>query len=98
MAGAMSELGKSIDDIVKMVDHSLNNLGTIGVSLSSCSLPGSGPLFTLDANEIEVGLGVHGEPGVERRKLTDAKHVIDQMMSILTDEGNQNSVKLVKSK
>ena len=43
--------------------------GTIGLSLSPCSVPGRGPSFTLQADEMELGLGIHGEAGVRRMKV-----------------------------
>lgn len=45
-------------------------LGSIGLSLTPCSIPGSGPNFKLDDDEVELGLGVHGEAGVTRMKVS----------------------------
>ena len=44
-------------------------MGTIGLSLSPCVVPGAGPSFTLAADEMELGLGIHGEAGVRRMKV-----------------------------
>lgn len=52
-------------------------IGTLGVSLSACSIPGKEPMFMLGPDEMELGLGIHGEPGSERTKLLNAKAVID---------------------
>ncbi|KAG1714028.1 Triokinase/FMN cyclase [Nymphon striatum] len=70
ISGAMAESGKSLDEIVDYVEKILPNLGTIGVSLSSCIPPGSSETFKLDEDHMELGLGIHGEPGVSRLKST----------------------------
>ena len=46
--------------------------GTIGLSLSPCSVPGSGPSFQLATDEMELGLGIHGEAGVRRMKVRNS--------------------------
>ncbi|CAG2053598.1 unnamed protein product [Timema podura] len=70
ITGAMSEEGKSLREIKATAIEVNNSMATIGVSLSACSLPGSGPLFQVAADEMELGLGVHGEAGKQKLKVT----------------------------
>jgi dihydroxyacetone kinase len=69
MAGALAEQGASLEEIITELRAASESLGSIGVCLSPCSLPGQPPLFSLGPDEIELGLGVHGEAGVERMKV-----------------------------
>ena len=64
-------------------------LGSMGVALGSCTLPAVGrPSFTLEPDEIELGLGIHGEPGVVREKLVDAAALVERLLAtILEDRG-----------
>lgn len=75
IAGAMAEAGKNLDEILNILNNKIMpNLGTIGLSLGPCILPGrSEPSFSLANDEMELGLGVHGEAGVKRIKLSSAK-------------------------
>uniref|UniRef100_A0A2C9M2E0 Triokinase/FMN cyclase n=1 Tax=Biomphalaria glabrata TaxID=6526 RepID=A0A2C9M2E0_BIOGL len=81
IAGAMSEQGKSLEDIVSYLNLVKSFLGTIGLSLSPCSVPGSGPSFSLQSDEMELGLGVHGEAGVRRMKIQTAREAVKTMMN-----------------
>lgn len=58
--------------------------GTFGVSLYPCALPGKPPIFDLPAGEMELGLGIHGEPGLERTKQTLAKDIVASVLEKLT--------------
>ncbi|MCL6444038.1 MAG: dihydroxyacetone kinase subunit DhaK [Alicyclobacillus sp.] len=81
VAGAAADMGLSLDE-VKMAAQSANaNTRTMGVALSACQVPGtSSPTFKLDDDEIEVGLGIHGEPGVEKGQLQPADKVVDGLV------------------
>ncbi len=60
---------------------------TRGVALSSCHLPGAAaPNFTIADDEIELGMGIHGEPGIWRRKIRPADELVDEMMGMLLAE------------
>lgn len=86
IAGALAEQGKSLEEIVKVVEFASNNMGTIGVSLSACSVPGTGPSFFLAETDMEVGLGAHGEAGVERIKIMPADETVEYMLNMMTDK------------
>ena len=86
IAGAMSEQGKNLDEILNMLNTKVSpNLGTIGLSLGPCIVPGrTQPSFTLNEDEMELGLGIHGESGVRRVKLASAKQTVEMMLNHMT--------------
>ena len=66
-AGAASEKGYSLEEVVRVANKMNDVTRTMGVGLSPCSLPQTGqPSFELEADEMEIGLGHHGEPGIEK--------------------------------
>lgn len=85
IAGALAEEGKLLEEITQVAKAAANAMGTIGVSLAPCSLPGSGPSFHLGSDEMELGLGIHGEPGVKRVKVEKADVVVKTMIDHMTD-------------
>merc|ERR1712223_115360 len=87
IAGAMAEQGKSIDEILDMLSTKVApHLGTIGLSLGPCIVPGRPrPSFTLGEDQMELGLGVHGEAGVKRIKVESAKESVRIMLSHMTN-------------
>ncbi|KAB1272442.1 Triokinase/FMN cyclase [Camelus dromedarius] len=66
--------------------------GTLGVSLASCSVPGSKPTFELSADEVELGLGIHGEAGVHRIKMATADKIVAIMLDHMTNSSNVSHV------
>lgn len=87
IAGAMAEQGKSLDEILDVLNHKvINNMGTIGLSLSPCIVPGrTESSFKLAPDEMELGLGVHGEAGIKRIKLMSAKDSVKIMLAHMTN-------------
>ena len=87
IAGAMAEQGKSLDEILDMLSTKVApHLGTIGLSLGPCILPGrTTSSFVLGDDEMELGLGVHGEAGVKRIKVASAKESVRTMLSHMTN-------------
>ncbi len=84
VAGAAADRGYLLDDLVKVCNKTNANMRTMGVALSPCSLPQTQkPTFELADDEMEIGLGIHGEPGVERGKLDTADHVADRLMEMI---------------
>ncbi len=98
IAGAAAEKGLDLDSVVQVTERALNNIRTMGVALSPCTIPAAGnPTFAIDEDEMEIGMGIHGEPGIERGKLKSADEITGAIMEkILTDgpffEGNEVSV------
>ncbi|XP_033735485.1 triokinase/FMN cyclase-like isoform X1 [Pecten maximus] len=88
ICGALSDEGKSLEEIVKVAKDAASKMGTIGLSLTPCSIPGSGPSFQIADDEMELGLGVHGEAGVKRTKLVSAKEAVKMMVDHMTNPSN----------
>ncbi|TBL81133.1 dihydroxyacetone kinase subunit DhaK [Paenibacillus thalictri] len=87
VAGASAEQGYSLDDVVKVCTKANANTRTMGVALSPCTLPQTRKqAFELADDEMEIGLGIHGEPGMERGKLETADEVTVRLLeSIVSD-------------
>ncbi|SNY38193.1 dihydroxyacetone kinase subunit DhaK [Paractinoplanes atraurantiacus] len=85
--GAAAEQGASIDDLLR-IGRKVNDVTrTMGVALTACTPPAKGsPLFELGADEIEFGVGIHGEPGRERRKLASADQIVDDMLDAVVPD------------
>ncbi|CAI2353638.1 unnamed protein product [Caenorhabditis sp. 36 PRJEB53466] len=83
IAGAMSEQGKPLDEIHAMSQKVVGSLGTLGVSLYPGSLPGKEREAGLPEDQIEVGLGIHGEPGKFREPFSLAEKIIGNLMETL---------------
>ncbi|XP_073514109.1 triokinase/FMN cyclase isoform X2 [Phyllobates terribilis] len=92
IAGALAEEGKSLQEISSFVKTAAAGIGTLGVSLSPCSVPGSGPTFTLSSDELELGLGIHGEAGVQRYKMMSCDEVVKIMIDHMTDPASKSRV------
>ncbi len=86
-AGAKADQGGSLDEVVAAAEKTLANCRTMGVALSPCIVPRAGkPTFTLAEDEMEIGMGIHGEPGMKREKLQTADEITARMMeAILAD-------------
>jgi dihydroxyacetone kinase len=83
VAGARAEEGGSLEDVVAVVQRAASGLRSMGVALAPCVVPAAGrPTFSLPAGEMEVGMGIHGEPGVRRGVLEPAR----QIAAYLVDE------------
>ena len=84
IAGASSENGESLEEVYNLTLKANNNLRTIGVAVSSCILPEVGkPTFELENDEIEIGMGIHGEPGIKREKLRKADLLVSDLCKII---------------
>ncbi|CAB1351907.1 unnamed protein product [Coregonus sp. 'balchen'] len=94
LAGALAEEGCPLDEIVSKVTEAVKGIGTLGVSLSPCSVPGCLPSFDLPAGEMELGLGIHGEPGIKRSKVTSADQVVKTMVDHMTNPASQSHLSL----
>jgi dihydroxyacetone kinase len=86
-AGAAAERGDSLDEVARIAAKANAQCRTMGVGLSPTILPAAGkPTFTLPDGEMEIGIGIHGEPGTHRGKLEPADAIADRLSSeILRD-------------
>jgi dihydroxyacetone kinase len=89
LAGAAAAAGQEVAEVAAIARAAVAELGSMGVALGACTLPAAGkPGFTLGENEIELGLGIHGEQGVERGALAPADALVERMLgAILADRG-----------
>ena len=87
VAGALAASGATVQQVAEGARAAAAGLGTMGVALGACTVPAAGtPGFTLGDDEIELGLGIHGEKGVERTKLQPADRLVEILLeSILSD-------------
>ena len=83
IAGAAAEKGKSLTEVVEITERALANTRSLGIALSPCVIPESQkPTFTIEDDEMELGMGIHGEPGIERTELKTA----DEIAQIIIDK------------
>lgn len=75
---AKAEKGASIDEVVEIANRVNANVRSMGVGLTSCTTPAKGaPTFEIGDDEMEIGVGLHGEPGRKRTKIMSANEIID---------------------
>jgi phosphoenolpyruvate---glycerone phosphotransferase subunit DhaK len=87
VAGARAEEGASLEEVVSVSERAASGLRSMGVALSPCIVPAAGePTFTLAAGEMEIGMGIHGEPGVRRGPLEPAGQIADQLVHQITSD------------
>ena len=86
-AGAAAAAGLDLDEVKRVADKVCDNVRTMGVALSSCTVPRVGhPSFEIGEDEMEIGMGIHGEPGIRRGKLQSADEIVDEMLApVLSD-------------
>jgi dihydroxyacetone kinase len=89
VAGAAAAAGLTLQEVAREARTTASLLGTMGVALGPCTVPAAGrPGFTLGDDEVELGLGIHGERGVERTTLRRADELVETILgTILADRG-----------
>ena len=99
VAGGFAETGASLEEVFKLANETNNNIRTLGVALSPCILPEAGkPTFEIGKDEIEIGMGIHGEPGISREKLKSANDLTDDICSRIFDDfklGDNDEISLM---
>ena len=86
IAGAAAEAGGDLDEVTRIAQKAAECVRSIGAALTPCTVPQAGrPTFTIADDEMEMGMGIHGEPGVWRGKLRTADAVAGEMMDHLLD-------------
>ncbi|MDT8399746.1 MAG: dihydroxyacetone kinase subunit DhaK [Pseudomonadales bacterium] len=85
--GAASEAGADLDELVKIGEKVNSVTRTMGIALSSCIPPAKGkPLFEISADEMEVGIGIHGEPGRERTRTQNATEIVATLLDAIVPD------------
>lgn len=84
IAGAKAQSGASLAEVKTVAEKAIKNVGTYGVGLDACTVPAIGHKgFNLGENEIEMGLGIHGEPGVKKINLKLVDEIVDEMLQAI---------------
>jgi dihydroxyacetone kinase-like protein len=84
IAGAKAATMAGLDEVTATARKAADACRTIGVALTPCTVPAAGrPTFTLGEDEMEIGMGIHGEPGVRRGPLRAADEIAEEMLGLL---------------
>ena len=87
LAGAKAETGASLEEITRVAEKVIDNVRSMGMSISSCIVPAAGkPNFTLAENEIEIGMGIHGEPGTHREEIKTSDEITEHLVNKILDD------------
>jgi len=87
LAGAKAAQGASLEDVKRIADAAGANTRSMGVALSPCTIPAAGvPTFELGETEMEIGMGIHGERGIERGPLKTADEIVDAMVEKVVND------------
>jgi dihydroxyacetone kinase-like protein len=85
--GAAAETGASLEDLVELGRYVNSRVRTMGVALTSCTPPAKGtPIFSIGDDEMEVGIGIHGEPGRRRAKVQPADAIVDDVFEAVSGD------------
>ena len=86
-AGAAAEKMLPLAEVKRVAEKVCDHTRTMGVALSSCTVPRVGhPSFEIGDDELEIGMGIHGEPGIRRGKLIPADQIVDEMLHQIIDD------------
>ena len=81
IAGAAADDGKDLAGVKEIAERVNSNMRSMGMALTSCVPPESGePIFEIGDDEMEIGMGIHGEPGIERKKIEPADRIVDELL------------------
>ena len=87
IAGAGAESGTSLAELKELAEHVNANVRTMGVALTSCTVPAVGrPTFDLPDDEVELGIGIHGEPGRERAPWMTSRETVEYLANAVLDD------------
>jgi len=87
IAGAAAEEGRPLKEVADIVRKVNANGRSMGMALTSCTVPAKGsPTFELGEDEMEIGIGIHGEPGRERRKLAPAREIVEILATAVVED------------
>ncbi|MCB2294339.1 dihydroxyacetone kinase subunit DhaK [Clostridium algoriphilum] len=95
VTGAAAELGLSLEEVKLVAQNAIANVRSLGFAFTSCTVPAKGtPTFELAEDEMEFGVGIHGEPGIKREKMATAdelaEKVVDSILKDMKIDGTNN--------
>lgn len=87
IAGAKAEQGATLEEVHAIAQKVIDNVRTMGAAITPCTVPAAGkPGFEIGEDEMEVGIGIHGEPGTHKEKIMSANEIVDHLLGkILAD-------------
>jgi dihydroxyacetone kinase-like protein len=95
VVGSLAETGADLATCKALGDKVNHHCSSMGVALTSCTVPAAGrPTFDIDDKEIEMGVGIHGEPGRRREAMRDAKALVTDMVNAILEDFNQKNMQL----
>ncbi|EOU1588352.1 dihydroxyacetone kinase subunit DhaK, partial [Clostridium perfringens] len=96
IAGAAAERGNSLEEVKRIAKKAASSVKSIGFAFTSCTVPAKGtPTFELGEDEMEYGVGIHGEPGIRREKIATADELAERMVNQLINELDYKDEELV---
>ena len=92
LAGACAEAGGSLQEVKRVAEKVIENVRSMGMAVNACTVPAAGkPTFDLAEDEVEIGIGIHGEPGVHRQQIAPADAIVDALLDKILAEGIYHS-------
>ena len=86
-AGAAAQRGATLDEVRAAAEAAIAQVRSMGFAIAPCTVPAAGqPTFTLGEDEMELGIGIHGEPGTERRPVAPADELADVILGRLSED------------
>lgn len=87
IAGAAAERGASLEEVEKVANKVIQNVRSMGMALTPCIVPAAGkPGFELGEQEMEIGMGIHGEPGIEKKEIQTADEVTNTLLNKVVED------------
>jgi phosphoenolpyruvate---glycerone phosphotransferase subunit DhaK len=87
ICGAAADDGRDLGQIKELAEKVNANVRSMGMALTSCTPPESGePIFDIGDDEMEIGIGIHGEPGVERKEIEPADQIVEALLGKILDD------------
>lgn len=87
IAGAKAEKGASLEEVKATAEKVIKNVRSMGMALSSCIVPAAGKAnFSLAEDEVEIGMGIHGEPGTHREKISTADEIAEHLVNRILED------------
>lgn len=87
IAGAKAQEGASLKEVKRVAEKVIANVRSMGMALTPCTVPAAGkPSFTLQEDEMEIGIGIHGEPGTHREKIKHVDEIVEHLMDKIIND------------
>ena len=97
IAGACAQRMASLEEVRRVAEKTVKYTSSYGVALSSCSLPSADhPIFEIGADDMEIGMGIHGEPGIRRGKILTSSELVETLMpELIKDQDFKQGIALL---